>query len=87
MDFRWFIDVNPALELQRILHRYAAGLASRVLPAPDRSRQRISRQMLALKEGGRTTGVAYRLPDETLEQELTLSVEVFIGHDRQPVLS
>lgn len=28
--------------------------------------------MLALKEGGRTTGVAYRLPDETLEQELTL---------------
>ncbi|WP_213198815.1 gamma-glutamylcyclotransferase [Klebsiella aerogenes] len=29
-------------------------------------------RMLALKEGGRTTGVAYRLPDETLEQELTL---------------
>ena len=28
--------------------------------------------MLALKEGGRTTGVAYRLPEETLEQELTL---------------
>ncbi len=28
-------------------------------------------RMLALKEGGRTTGVAYRLP-ETLEQELTL---------------
>jgi cation transport protein ChaC len=28
--------------------------------------------MLALKEGGRTTGVAYRLPDETLEEELTL---------------
>ena len=29
-------------------------------------------RMLALKEGGRTTGVAYRLPEETLEQELTL---------------
>jgi cation transport protein ChaC len=28
--------------------------------------------MLALKEGGRTTGVAYRLPDATLEEELTL---------------
>jgi cation transport protein ChaC len=28
-------------------------------------------RMLALKEGGRTTGVAYRLPDDTLE-ELTL---------------
>ncbi len=28
--------------------------------------------MLAPKEGGRTTGVAYRLPEETLEQELTL---------------
>lgn len=28
--------------------------------------------MLALKEGGRTTGVAYRLPDDTLEEELTL---------------
>ncbi|MNN59040.1 ChaC-like protein [compost metagenome] len=28
--------------------------------------------MLALKEGGRTTGVAYRLPDASLEQELTL---------------
>lgn len=26
-------------------------------------------RMLALKEGGRTTGVAYRLPEETLEQE------------------
>ena len=25
-------------------------------------------RMLALKEGGRTTGVAYRLPEETLEQ-------------------
>ena len=29
-------------------------------------------RMLALKEGGRTTGVAYRLPDTTLEDELTL---------------
>ena len=29
-------------------------------------------RMLALKEGGRTTGVAYRLPDDTLEEELTL---------------
>ena len=29
-------------------------------------------RMLALKEGGRTTGVAYRLPDASLEQELTL---------------
>ena len=29
-------------------------------------------RMLALKEGGRTTGVAYRLAEETLEQELTL---------------
>lgn len=29
-------------------------------------------RMLALKEGGRTTGVAYRLPEETLGQELTL---------------
>ncbi|ASG54532.1 gamma-glutamylcyclotransferase [Salmonella bongori] len=29
-------------------------------------------RMLALKEGGRTTGVAYRLPDSTLEEELTL---------------
>jgi cation transport protein ChaC len=28
--------------------------------------------MLALKEGGRTTGVAYRLPDATLEEELSL---------------
>lgn len=28
--------------------------------------------MLALKEGGRTTGVAYRLPESTLEEELTL---------------
>jgi cation transport protein ChaC len=28
-------------------------------------------RMLALKEGGRTTGVAYRLPDDTLEEELT----------------
>ena len=31
-------------------------------------------RMLALKEGGRTTGVAYRLPDDTLEEELTLEV-------------
>lgn len=29
-------------------------------------------RMLALKEGGRTTGVAYRLPEGSLEQELTL---------------
>lgn len=29
-------------------------------------------RMLALKEGGRTTGVAYRLPDATLQEELTL---------------
>lgn len=29
-------------------------------------------RMLALKEGGRTTGVAYRLPDDTLEEELIL---------------
>lgn len=29
-------------------------------------------RMLALKEGGRTTGVAYRLPEGALEQELTL---------------
>ncbi|EAO9631259.1 gamma-glutamylcyclotransferase [Salmonella enterica] len=29
-------------------------------------------RMLALKEGGRTTGVAYRLPESTLEEELTL---------------
>ncbi|AUV46008.1 MULTISPECIES: gamma-glutamylcyclotransferase [Citrobacter] len=29
-------------------------------------------RMLALKEGGRTTGVAYRLPDASLEQELSL---------------
>ncbi len=29
-------------------------------------------RMLALKEGGRTTGVAFRLPEATLEQELTL---------------
>ena len=29
-------------------------------------------RMLALNEGGRTTGVAYRLPDDTLEEELTL---------------
>ena len=28
--------------------------------------------MLALKEGGRTTGVAYKLPENALEQELTL---------------
>jgi len=28
--------------------------------------------MLALKEGGRTTGVAYRIPDESLEEELSL---------------
>lgn len=29
-------------------------------------------RMLALKEGGRTTGVAYRLPNASLEQELSL---------------
>lgn len=29
-------------------------------------------RMLALKEGGRTIGVAYRLPESTLEEELTL---------------
>ena len=29
-------------------------------------------RMLALKEGGRTTGLAYRLPEEILEDELTL---------------
>ncbi|HBI11071.1 MAG TPA: gamma-glutamylcyclotransferase [Franconibacter pulveris] len=29
-------------------------------------------RMLALKEGGRTTGVAYRLPESQLEAELTL---------------
>ena len=29
-------------------------------------------RMLALKEGGRTTGVAYKLPENALEQELTL---------------
>ncbi|WP_183171592.1 gamma-glutamylcyclotransferase [Atlantibacter sp. RC6] len=29
-------------------------------------------RMLALKEGGRTTGVAYRLPEATLDQELEL---------------
>lgn len=29
-------------------------------------------RMLALKEGGRTTGVAYRLPAQTLEEELGL---------------
>ena len=28
--------------------------------------------MLALKEGGRTTGVAYRLPDDEIENELSL---------------
>jgi cation transport protein ChaC len=28
--------------------------------------------MLALKEGGRTTGLAYRLPEAILEEELTL---------------
>ncbi|MFJ2974060.1 gamma-glutamylcyclotransferase [Kluyvera sp. NPDC087067] len=29
-------------------------------------------RMLALKEGGRTTGVAYRLPDDEVESELSL---------------
>ncbi|MEZ2584631.1 gamma-glutamylcyclotransferase [Kluyvera intermedia] len=29
-------------------------------------------RMLALKEGGRTTGVAYRLPDDEIENELSL---------------
>ena len=64
---------NPALEFVES----ATGtlrLAPRLLFAPDRrTRQRVSaRRMLALKEGGRTTGVAYRLPDTTLEDELTL---------------
>ncbi|SUX85494.1 cation transport protein [Citrobacter koseri] len=36
-------------------------------------------RMLALKEGGRTTGVAYKLPENALEQELTLLVEA--GND------
>ncbi len=57
------------------MHRYTGWMASRVLPAPDRRARDCAPagRMLALKEGGRTTGVAYRLPEETLEQELTLS--------------
>ena len=49
---------NPALEYRET--------CTGTLPACQPGR------MLALKEGGRTTGVAYRLPDETLEEELTL---------------
>ena len=65
MDLRlWIVDVESGTGVYRVVHRYTGWMASRVLPASDRR--------LALKEGGRTTGVAYRLPEETLEQELTL---------------
>ena len=64
-----FAYLEPGAQLSRVLHRHAAGLAPRVLPAVDRCQPG---RMLALKEGGRTTGVAYRLPDDTLEEELTL---------------
>ncbi len=68
-----FAYLEPGAQLSRVLHRHAAGLAPRVLPAVDRrARWRQPGRMLALKEGGRTTGVAYRLPDDTLEEELTL---------------
>ncbi|MCS5932882.1 gamma-glutamylcyclotransferase [Klebsiella pneumoniae subsp. pneumoniae] len=60
--------------LSRVLHRHAAGLAPRVCLRLTAGRGSACQpgRMLALKEGGRTTGVAYRLPDDTLEEELTL---------------
>ncbi len=66
---------NPALNYRESCTGTAAGLAPRVLPAvrPPGAVVPASRDACwPLKEGGRTTGVAYRLPDDTLEEELTL---------------
>ncbi len=75
MDF-WlrFPDVEPGSRICRIGNGNLAWLAPRVLSAPDgRTRQRVPAGAHACtEEGGRTTGVAYRLPDATLEEELTL---------------
>lgn len=56
------------------MYRYAGGMASGLCLRLTAGRGTACQpgRMLALKEGGRTTGVAYRLPDASLEQELTL---------------
>lgn len=75
MDLRlWIVDVESGTGVYRVVHRYTGWMASRVLPAPDRRARDCAPAGTdaCTKEGGRTTGVAYRLPEETLEQELTL---------------
>ncbi len=75
MDLRlWIVDVESGTGVYRVVHRYTGWMASRVLPAPDRrARDCAPAGTDACTERGRTHyGVAYRLPEETLEQELTL---------------
>lgn len=75
MDLRlWIVDVESGTGVYRVVHRYTGWMASRVLPAPDRRARDCAPAgtNACTEEGGRTTGVAYRLPEETLEQELTL---------------
>ena len=60
------VDVESGTGVYRIVQSVLVGWRSRILPAPDR-RARTAHQpglMLALKRGGRTTGVAYRLPED-----------------------
>lgn len=75
MDLRlWIVDVESGTGVYRVVHGTLVGWhrAFCLRLTAGRGTAHQPGRMLALKEGGRTTGVAYRLPEETLEQELTL---------------
>ncbi len=82
VDLRlWIVDVNPALEFTESCTVYLVGWhrAFCLRLTAGRGTAHQPGRMLALKEGGRTTGVAYRLPEETLEQKLTCWKEMITG--------